>query len=330
MGQAPRPALKPPQANAGMGPQPQMGQPQISPGAGYSSQQMQQIQQAGGLGAVASGFAGPRPITSNGQTRTPTMPGGVPPQQGGSYPMQARTPQAGGVPAATQTPPWATQQRMQQQAGLGSQPMGQQIQGAIQQQRGTPGPMNPAVSPQNAPPRPYNMTPSGGANTTMARPMYIPPDMPTQKPSPAPQAQQSQPQAQPMMNYGGQPTIDAGPVYSQQQQDQLINQAVGQNGMQAATNRQSMMSSLGAAGFAGGGSPKAMALENQIRAAQMGADNAARTGIPLQLAETNAKHLLASQQAQENQYSNRQNERLTGQGQQLGFMQGLMGSLLTY
>ena len=133
-----------------------------------------------------------------------------------------------------------------------------------------------------------------------------------------------------MMNYGGQPTIGAGPVYNQQQQDQLINQAVGQNGMQAATNSQAMMGNLGAAGFAGAGSPKGMALENQIRAAQMGADNAARTGIPLQLAEVNAKHQLAGQQAQENQYSNRQNERLTGQGQQLGFMQGLMGSLLTY
>ena len=326
MGTVPRPALKPPMANAGMGPQPQMGVPQPPPvavnGGAFNGMNID--------APMGGAFAGPRPITSNGQTRTPTMPGapgGVPPQQDGSYPMQARTPQAGGVPAATQTPPWATQQRMAQQAGLGTQPMGQQIAGAAQQMRQQPQqqPMRQQTQYGSA-----NPTPRPDANTTMARQMYIPHDVPAQKPSPAPQAQQSQPQAQPMMNYGGQPTISAGPVYNQQQQDQLINQAVGQNGMQAATNRQSMMSGLGGAGFAGAGSPKAMALENQIRAAQMGADNAARTGIPLQLAETNAKHLLASQQAQENQYSNRQNERLTGQGQQLGFMQGLMGSLLTY
>lgn len=310
-------------ANAGMGPQPQMGVPQPPPvavnGGAFNGMNID--------APMGGAFAGPRPITSNGQTRTPTMPGGTPPQQGGSYPMQGRTPQAGGMPpAATQTPPWATQQRMQQQAGLGSQPMGQQIQGAVQQMRQAPQqqPMRQQTQYGTA-----NNGPRPDANTMMPRPMNIPMDVPMQ-PQARPQAVASPQQpmaAQPMY---GQPTIDAGPVYSQQQQDQLINQAVGQNGMQAATNRQSMMNSLGAAGFAGGGSPKAMALENQIRAAQMGADNAARTGIPLQLAETNAKHLLASQQAQENQYSNRQNERLTGQGQQLGFMQGLMGSLLTY
>lgn len=310
MGQAPRPALKPPQANAGMGPQPQMGQqpPFVARTPGWNPN-----------GSNAGG--------------APAMPGAAPKMP--STPMQ-RTPNpmlmngpAQGAPAATQTPSFASQQeieRARQRQQQSQQPMVQQIQNAAQGMRGQQPqqPMRQQTQYGTA-----NNGPRPDANTTMPRPMNIPMDVPMQ-PQTRPQAVASPQQpmaAQPMY---GQPTIDAGPVYSQQQQDQLINQAVGQNGMQAATNRQSMMSGLGAAGFAGGGSPKAMALENQIRAAQMGADNAARTGIPLQLAETNAKHLLASQQAQEDQYSNRQNERLTGQGQQLGFMQGLMGSLLTY
>ena len=146
------------------------------------------------------------------------------------------------------------------------------------------------------------------------------------------QQPQSQQMAQPMQQgqqYPGQPTISTGGVYTQEQQDQLINQALGSNAMQAGTQGQQVNNQLSGAGFSAGGSPKSMALLNQIQAARMGADNQARTGIPLQLAQMNAQQNLASQRAAEEQYGNRQNERLTGQGQNLGFLSNLFGSLLT-
>lgn len=126
----------------------------------------------------------------------------------------------------------------------------------------------------------------------------------------------------------GQPMINAGPVYNQEQQQQLINQAIGQNAMQQGTANQQAINHLNAGGFAGAGSPKAMALQNQNAAARMMADTQARTSIPLQIADKNAQHMLEAQRAQEQQYANRQNERLTGQGQQFGFMSNLMNSLL--
>lgn len=144
-----------------------------------------------------------------------------------------------------------------------------------------------------------------------------------QRPAQQQAPQQFQPQAP-----AGQPMINAGPVYNAEQQSQLINQAIGQNAMQQGTANQQAINHLNAGGFAGAGSPKAMALQNQNAAARMMADTNARTSIPLQLADKNAQHLLDAQRAQEQQYANRQNERLTGQGQQFGFMGNLLNSLL--
>jgi len=154
-----------------------------------------------------------------------------------------------------------------------------------------------------------------------------------QVPQPTPQPQQQSQGGGPMQQmmpqgFPGQPGINTGPVYSQQQQEQLINQAIGQNSMAQGGQNMAVIDKLTGGGFAGGGSPKAQAMMNQNAVGRMQADNAARTGIPLQLAQINAQHQLAAQNAAENQYANRQGERLTGQGQQLGFLNGLMGSLL--
>lgn len=214
------------------------------------------------------------------------------------------------------------------------QPMPQQQQPMMQQQGTMQGgmPQQSQMQPQqgwNGRPAPnYGHQPivqQGGPFTVRQPPGTMAP-----MPQPTTQGQVQPQQAQPMQQqYPGQPTIQTGPVYSQEQQDQLINQAIGQNAQQMGGANMAVIDRLTGGGFNAAGSPKAMALQNQNMAARMQADNAARTGIPLQIAQANSRHLLDSQMAAEDQYSNRQNEMLTGRGQSMGFLNNLFGSLLT-
>lgn len=304
------PTLKPPQANAGMGPQPQLGKPMgfVAPGQPITNANGV-TRMAGAVPAGAKAFGAPSaqalpngPVQSLQGNTNGQLPGGIAPPN----PEMNRFQTSGGIaPPNPGMPPLQIQQHQQQsKSPLPGQPMGY----GQPQAGGLPPTLNTRIM---------------GANGQMPN-IGAPAPRPVQNTQVAPP-----PQAQPM-GFPGQPTISTGPVYSQQQQDQLINQAIGQNAMQADTQARNVMNRVGASGFAAGGSPAAQAMQNQTRVAQMQADNAARTGIPLQLAQTNAQHLLNSQQAAEGQYSNRMNERLTGQGQQLGFLSNLMGSLLTY
>ncbi len=128
--------------------------------------------------------------------------------------------------------------------------------------------------------------------------------------------------------FGPQPTINATSVYTPQQQQQLVNQAVNQNARTAAGANQQAAMNFGGAGFAAAGSPAMAAIQNQNAAQQMMANTQAMTNIPLQTGAANAQQLLAGQNAQQNQYNQGIQNWLGNQGQQLGFLGGLMGSIL--
>lgn len=262
--------------------------------------------------------------------------------------MMASGPVAGGVVR----PPGMPQQPQRQQTPSGTMVPGGIGNSAINRMNtGAPVQAPPPGVPNYPAPKPPQVNagmgpqPQVGQQPMTNSPQGVPPfqraiqlpnggwgvDRGAPQPPPQQRVQSGGGQPQQMMPQGfpGQPNINTGPVYTQQQQDQLINQAIGRNAMAEGGQNMAVIDRLTGGGFAAGGSPRAMAMQNQNAVGRMQADNAARTGIPLQLAQVNAQHQLAAQQAAENQYANRMGERLTGQGQQLNFLNGLFGSLLT-
>ncbi|MBA4019208.1 MAG: hypothetical protein C0483_18740 [Pirellula sp.] len=125
---------------------------------------------------------------------------------------------------------------------------------------------------------------------------------------------------------GTQPTINAGPIYTPQQTQQQVNQAVGGNDSRFAGLMRSLQSRFGASGF----SPNSAAF--QALAAQLGVQNTAanadvRTSLPFDVASGNATQLLNSQVARENQFANRQQEQLGSQRNAIAMLSSILGIL---
>lgn len=101
---------------------------------------------------------------------------------------------------------------------------------------------------------------------------------------------------------GGQNTpqgqITQGPVWTQQQIDQQVNNQKSNNARAANTQSQAAARSTAASGF-GAASPLLQALQGTIQAQRMGADAAAERETNWNAAQGNAQQLLASQQAAE-------------------------------
>ena len=125
---------------------------------------------------------------------------------------------------------------------------------------------------------------------------------------------------------GTQPTVNAGPIYTPQQTQQQVNQAVGGNDARYAGLVRQLQSRFGAAGV----SPNSAAMQSLI--ATLGARNSAdnadiRTSLPFETASGNAAHLLNSQIAQENQFSNRRQEQLGSQRNAIAMLSSILGVL---
>lgn len=123
---------------------------------------------------------------------------------------------------------------------------------------------------------------------------------------------------------GNQPTINAGPIYTPQQMQQAINAGVAGNDSRYAGLVRSLASRFGSAGFA----PSSSALA--ALTAQLGARNAAdnatvRREVPFGMASGNASQLLGSQVAQENQFSNRQQEQLSAKRNAISMLASVLG-----
>lgn len=122
------------------------------------------------------------------------------------------------------------------------------------------------------------------------------------------------------------PRINAGPIWDQgkiQQQDNAIR---AQGDQQTASGVQDMQNRLAGSGY-GAKSPLALALETQ-----MGMGNRANAADQVRqfgqnAAQQNAAHVLQGQQAQESQFSNRQQEDIARRHAVLGYQSSLLGML---
>jgi hypothetical protein len=125
-------------------------------------------------------------------------------------------------------------------------------------------------------------------------------------------------------NTAGQPYISDAPVYSPQQIQQQVNQAVAANDQRMAGDLQGMSESFAGRGL-GADSPLMAALASQRQAANLGANTAARTTLPLEAAKANAAQVLQAQMARETQFGRRQNEDLARQQNTLGLLSQILG-----
>lgn len=103
------------------------------------------------------------------------------------------------------------------------------------------------------------------------------------------------------------PQINAGPVWNGQQVQEQVNAAQAKNSASAQTATKGLQQSFAGRGFASN-SPLLQALQSGVDMNRMSQNATAAREIPWQAAEGNAKQLLASQRAQEEQFANRQAE----------------------
>lgn len=123
---------------------------------------------------------------------------------------------------------------------------------------------------------------------------------------------------------GQQPAINAGPIYTPQQIQQQVNRGVAGNDAQFAGLLRSLAGRFGGAGFSQN-SPLLAALMQQAGAQNIAANTNVRTQLPFDIASGNASHLLQSQAAAENQFSNRQQEQLAAQRNAVAMLSSVLG-----
>lgn len=128
---------------------------------------------------------------------------------------------------------------------------------------------------------------------------------------------------------GEQPRIDTGPLYTPAEEEAKVNQALGQNAQAEASANRASAESLGGRGFTGS-SPQQAAITARNAVGRSIADTRARTDIPLQLRQPSRAHQLQAQGLAEQQFSNRQQEELARQRNQLALINPLIQSLVGF
>lgn len=123
---------------------------------------------------------------------------------------------------------------------------------------------------------------------------------------------------------GQQPMINTGPIYTPQQTQQQVNRGVASNDSQFAGLLRMLANRFGSAGFSPN-SPLFSALASQAGAQNIAANTNVRTQLPFDIASGNASHLLQSQSAAENQFSNRQQEQLAAQRNAVAMLSSVLG-----
>ena len=123
---------------------------------------------------------------------------------------------------------------------------------------------------------------------------------------------------------GQQPMINTGPIYTPQQTQQQVNRGVAANDSQFAGLLRMLAGRFGGAGFSQN-SPLLASLMSQAGAQNIAANTNVRTQLPFDIASGNASHLLQSQAAAENQFSNRQQEQLAAQRNAVAMLSSVLG-----
>lgn len=126
---------------------------------------------------------------------------------------------------------------------------------------------------------------------------------------------------------GSQPTINAAPIYSGQQTNEAVNAMRAKND-RAMMSRQEQLSREAAGRGAGANSPLVRSMREAMYGRNLAANTSAEQGLRFDVAGQNAKHLLAAQQAQEDQYGRRQNEGIERGKVGVGALTSILGSLM--
>lgn len=122
------------------------------------------------------------------------------------------------------------------------------------------------------------------------------------------------------------PAITAAPVYSQQDTDRAVNSAKANNAQQTATQNRDLATRLGGQGFSSR-SPLLASIQASNQMAQLGADASAENNIRFGNAATNARQLLAGQQAQQGQWSDFNDQDIRRRQTQMSGVASLIGAL---
>lgn len=126
---------------------------------------------------------------------------------------------------------------------------------------------------------------------------------------------------------GQQPTINASPVYNNQQIQERVNDTRAQNDLSLASKQRANNQSMAGRGF-GSRSPIAMAMNQAMFGQNLAANTQAENQLRFDAASANAKQLLAAQQAQEAQFASRQQEDIDRNKVRSGLISALFGSAL--
>lgn len=124
---------------------------------------------------------------------------------------------------------------------------------------------------------------------------------------------------------GSQPTITAAPVFTNQQIQQQVNSQRSQADSRGQQDIRTQRADLAGRGY-GANSPLAAALESATMGRSMNAGATAERETRLGSAQANASQLLQGQQAQEQQFSNRQSEDIDRNKAYTGALAAMLGS----
>lgn len=110
---------------------------------------------------------------------------------------------------------------------------------------------------------------------------------------------------------GQRPEITAGPIWNQQQIDAQVNLQRARNDQATQGAIAKLPEQMSGRGFSTTGSPLMIELQARLQGQNLAANTAAENQFRFDTAGKNAQHLLASQQAREQQYATGQGEDIT-------------------
>jgi hypothetical protein len=122
------------------------------------------------------------------------------------------------------------------------------------------------------------------------------------------------------------PTINRGPIYSQQQQQTAVNAQQANNNQSYQTLARQMAQSNAQRGF-GGNSPALAAQQEQAALANVGQNAQVARELPMQYQQANADQTYRTDTLAQNQWQQGQQVDIARRQNQLQALQAILGSL---
>jgi hypothetical protein len=122
------------------------------------------------------------------------------------------------------------------------------------------------------------------------------------------------------------PNITVGPVWSDQQIQQQVNSRNAAIGQETAARQRASREGMASRGFAGN-SPLIQDLLTRMDMQGLAQKTENERDVRMQMANRNARHLLDTERAREQQFASREQEFLQNRGQGLNLVAALMGNI---